>query len=102
VGTEDMIMEHAPLVQTGRVTDSVRARRQCDEYLAIATAAASGNSALATAEEAGEKLKRTTGLMITLVEVLEREAYGGGGSGGCGSGLIEEAVEVLRRLLGLQ
>ncbi|RDW74820.1 hypothetical protein BP6252_05962 [Coleophoma cylindrospora] len=80
-------MHNDGLVQKGKIVSLTQARQQCDDYLAIATMVD-----MTGLEIAMNDIGKTTGLLVTLVDVLEND---------CGSGLIAEAVEVLKRLVGI-
>lgn len=80
-------MQNQELVQKGLVVSKGFARQQCMEYLEVTT------KLYPTGLEGVEnQINRTTVVLVTLVEILKQEK---------GSGLIAEAADVLRRLVGI-
>ena len=80
-------MKNDGLVQKGMVVSTELAKEQCAQYLKVAT-----KLQITSLESIADQVNKTTGLLITLIDILKEEN---------GSGLIAEAAEVLQRLVGI-
>lgn len=81
-------MRNEELVNKGKVICPNLARHKCDEYLEMATSLPTIGL-----QSVQNDVNGTTGLLVILIGILEHES---------GSGLIDEAVDVLRRLVGVE
>ncbi|KAN0098422.1 hypothetical protein V8E51_014085 [Hyaloscypha variabilis] len=80
-------MKNDGLVQKGSVVSTELAKLQCTEYLSIATQLQATGL-----ESITDQVNKTTGLLITLIEILKEEN---------GNSLIGEAADALKRLVGI-
>jgi hypothetical protein len=80
-------MKNDGLVQKGSVVSADLAKLECTEYLTIAIQLQATGL-----ESVADQVNKTTGLPITLIEILKEEN---------GSSLIAEAADVLKRLVGI-